>query len=293
MFNDLLLNSQAHILIEIEGLVNAISAGTYPYCRDNLNCYGLPSHLTRYLSVYHPNYDYSEHLTVFWLGCQQAGIFPNSVFIWPEQILALVQFISVQVKSDSFRRKAPVRRYQTKQNCQSIQQYASALHDRYSRLLVVRVDLYYRMEAQSRVGIHMVYQHLDQMAKALYTHHDIFAHRHGHAWCLEQGATRGYHIHSIYYFDGSKHQNDWYKAQQIGELWSVITGGLGAYHSCNTTQEKAKYESRGMLGVGMIHRNDTEACQNSVHVASYLADAEKDQYLRMRPSGRRAFATGK
>jgi hypothetical protein len=31
-----------------------------------------------------------------------------------------------------------------------------------------------------------------------------------------------------------------------------------------------------MLGVGMIHRNDTVACENAVHAVGYLADYEKD-----------------
>ena len=82
-------------------------------------------------------------------------------------------------------------------------------------------------------------------------------------------------------------------AQQIGERWVAMTEGLGTYHSCNTPEAKKGYERRGILGVGMIHRNDTVACENSINAVGYLAKHEKDdQYLRMKPEGRRAFATG-
>ncbi len=80
---------------------------------------------------------------------------------------------------------------------------------------------------------------------------------------------------------------------RLVELWEHVTQGLGTYHSCNTPAEKDKYDQLGMLGVGMIHRNDRIACENAVHAVGYLADYEKaGQYLRMKPNGRRAFATG-
>ena len=48
-----------------------------------------------------------------------------------------------------------------------------------------------------------------------------------------------------------------------------------------------------ILGVGMIQRDNAEACNNAINAVSYLSDNDKDdQYLRMKPRGRRAFATG-
>lgn len=115
----------------------------------------------------------------------------------------------------------------------------------------------------------------------------------GHAWCVEQGETKGYHIHAVYYFKGSEHQNDWYKAKQIGELWQHLTNNLGTYHSCNTPQEKEKYQKNDKLGVGMIHRKDSKSRENAVMSVRYLSDVKKlNQYLRIRPKGRRVFGTG-
>ncbi len=280
------LYSQAHILIEIESLVHAVGQPHSAPVFDQLAC-----NVLRYLSVYYPNYDYSEHLQAFWYGCQQAGVQPNTQPS-QERLSLLVQAIALQVQTHCFKRRVSDRRYQAKQNCKSIQQYALQLHERYSRLLVLRVDLYYRMECQHLVGIDMAYQHLESMRKAKYGN-QLFEHLVGSAWCIEQGETRGYHLHTVYYFKGSEHQNDWYMAQQIGRLWERVTQGLGTYHSCNTSAEKDKYDQLGMLGVGMIHRNDRVACENSINAVGYLADSEKeDQYLRMKPNGKRTFATG-
>jgi hypothetical protein len=283
-------DSQSHILIEIERLVQLIADSPSEYY---LRLYQLlTNNVLRYLSVYDLESDYSEYIELFWHSCQQAGIFNTNGFISEDQFISLVQEITSRVQMTRFKRRVSDRRYQTKQNYKSIHQYARSLHGHYSRLLVVRVDWYYRMECQHLVGIDTVYEHLELMKSAKY-HNPLFEHLVGGAWCIEQGVTRGYHLHTVYYFLGSKHQSDWYMAQQIGQLWERITQGLGTFHSCNTPTEKDKYDQLGVLGVGMIHRNDRMACENAIHTAGYLADYEKeDQYLRMKPKGRRAFATG-
>jgi hypothetical protein len=67
------LYSQSHILIEIESLVHAVGQPHSAQVFDQLAC-----NVLRYLSVYYPNYDYSEHVQAFWYGCQQAGVQPNT-----------------------------------------------------------------------------------------------------------------------------------------------------------------------------------------------------------------------
>jgi len=43
----------------------------------------------------------------------------------------------------------------------------------------------------------------------------------------------------------------------------------------------------------LIHRDNPEEVKNAINAVGYLADYEKeDQYLRMRPKGRRTFGTG-
>jgi hypothetical protein len=71
----------------------------------------------------------------------------------------------------------------------------------------------------------------------------------------------------------------------------MITQQRGKPHSCNAN--KRKYARLGILGIGMIHRNDEAACMNAINAVGYLAEPEKeDQFLRMKPEGRRSFGTG-
>ena len=49
----------------------------------------------------------------------------------------------------------------------------------------------------------------------------------------------------------------------------------------------------GTLGVGMIKRQNSISCDNAVNSVRYLTAVDKtNQYLRMKPKGRRAFGTG-
>jgi len=285
------LPSQSSLLIEIETLVKNIakdlSLEQYATVSDQI-C----KRLSAYLSVYQPDYDYSEYVEAFWFGCNQVGILMSGYLGNSEQLSRLIQIIADYTKRPMFKRRVSDRRYQTKQNAKRIEGYAQSLHQQYARLLVIRVDLGYRTDNQPLIDVDMVYQHLDKINKIRYTN-SHFTHLVGSAWCLEQGITKGYHIHAVYYFKGSEHQRDWYMANEIGEFWRKLTGGLGTYHSCNTKDEKHKYDQLGKLGIGMIHRNDSVACENSINAVGYLADSEKeDQYLRIKPKRRREFGTG-
>ena len=282
--------AQSTLLIDIERLVERIKQ-TDPRQLQTLFPYITPK-LPAYMALYRTGYDYSEHLQAFGYGCEQAGLLHGENWLNIKTMYCLIESIRAYTQSKQFNRRVSDRRYQTKKNANSIEQYANRLHQQYSRLLVVRVDFGYYSEYQHLVDIDLVYQHLDKMRLSRYND-GFFDHLVGSAWCVEQGESKGYHIHGAYYFKGSEHQNDWYMAQQIGERWVAMTEGLGTYHSCNTPKEKSSYEQRGKLGVGMIHRNDTVACENSINAVGYLAKHEKDdQYLRMKPTGRRAFATG-
>lgn len=283
--------SESSLLIEIEKLVQTIAnddAGVqYAYIHQQLS-----NNLMLYTSIYQAGYDYSECLEVFRYACSQLGIFRAEIPLDDKLIRSLVSCIYSCSKLPSMTRRVLDRRYQIKLNAKSIEKYASLLHEKYARLLVVRIDFGYREDNQHLITIEKHYQFLEALNKERYKN-PLFEHLVGHAWSVEQGETKGYHIHAVYYFKGSEHQNDWYKAKQIGELWQHLTNKLGTYHSCNTPQEKEKYQKNDKLGVGMIHRSDSLAVANSINAAKYLADtAKENQYLRMIPNRRRILGRG-
>lgn len=304
-----LLKSQAHILIEIEDFVMAVAASDEAAFETTMSLAGdvivqeLPlgcylRHMPRFISAYCPGYWYSEHVEAFFDQCDRNGfldLYPAALAAdieshpldWQESFQELVEELRAITRQDAFRRRVHDRRYETKQKCAVLEAYTQSLQAYYARLQVIRVDLHYRKDCQAAITIDDVYRHFDAFRR-LKHHNPLFRHLVGDSWCIEQGRERGYHLHLVYFFLGSEVRSDWYKAQSIGEAWRTVTEEMGTFHSCNA--DKSRYPR---LGIGLIHRNNPIARQNTVEAVTYLARVEKDdQYLRMRPPGRRTFGTG-
>jgi hypothetical protein len=255
--------------------------------------------IQRLLSVYKPDYRYSEHVAAFWMGCARLGLLDldgDGVAI-PEMHLSgwqgaetfhqLVTMLQEEACSPIFKRACHDRQYELRQKQQAIKDYTRHLLAYYSRLQIVRLDLGYRRDKQRFITIDDVYFHLEYLNRLRYTD-SVFDPMVGSIWCIEQGKERGYHIHLAYFFSGSQVQNAWYKGECIRERWISITSGLGTSHNCNGDEKR--YPRRG---IGLIHRNNEEECERAVEAMVYLSEPDKDdQYLRMKPEGRRTFGTG-
>ncbi len=299
--------SQSERLIRIERYVKTIinRGGELPrhwsaqqrleYCNRTL------WHLPKLLSFYEPDHAYSEHINAFWHACEKVGLLEcGHLSLMAGQIfhpgmssvstiVELESLIAEYANSLDFRRQATDRRYQQQQKQQGLESYTRSLMGRYSRSLVLRVDLGYYKTA--RVDILMVYRHLDAMLGLVHRRGSMFENATGCVWCVEQGESRGYHIHFSIVLPGHLHQRDGHLANVLGDLWEQVTCGAGTYHSYNA--EKRKFELSGTLGIGMIHRDDARACENTVNAIGYLAKPDKeDQFLRMSPVGRRSFGRG-
>lgn len=301
------LLSEAIILIDIERFVEKVIKKDQQQllrtARVERDFYlELLGSLPRYLSVYNPSKLYSEHFDAFWAGCEASGLLPLYCTFQEsytaggrldmESVSILIATIAHYAKSYGFKRRPSDRLYETKQKNSSIVEYASAIHQSYARVLTVRVDFFFPKENSHLAGIDVFFNLRDIMID-LHSKDEVFDELIGYAYLIEHGLKRGYHIHAIYYFRGRSRQGDEGIGMQIGDLWLDLTNDHGCYNNCNSKAHKAKYVQRGTLGVGMIFRNDANACKNAIYVASYLARLEKDnQYLRMRPAGRRAFVTG-
>ncbi|MCF5053071.1 hypothetical protein GIW50_07420 [Pseudomonas syringae] len=85
---------------------------------------------------------------------------------------------------------------------------------------------------------------------------------------------------------GAEVRSDFYKAQQIGELWEQLTAGRGYYYSCNA--EKDQYGDE--VGIGTIRRDDIQARTKVVKAMHYLT--KDTQYLHLKPARAKAFRTG-
>ena len=300
--------SQSKASIRIEELINAITKTDEPAFYITLNKGGYeqatPSSLSerfndirQFINSFSDNYTYSEHLHVFKTACQDINLelYPlgptcldatgTHYLSFHQSMNTLVRRIRDLTGTLDYRRKAVTRRYQAKKNTARLDQYVNAVLKRYSRTVVVRVDLHYLGFLDRLLRIEDLYADLTTLIRAR-ERDPIFKHETGYAWSVEQGVDKGFHVHMAFFFNGSHVRNDWNKAKEIGNLWEQITGKRGYYFNCNA--DKSRYGKN--IGVGPVQRADAQACQNVVNAMRYLA--KDDQHLRLKPAGARTFGTG-
>lgn len=249
-------------------------------------------------SVFDPAFTYDTYVASFLYEGVRTGIID-----YPEMVLSkqrcfewlvlddFVAQIAFRIRQPLFSHAVSVCKHEIKQRNDRLIRYAKSLHLRYARLLVIRIDFGYKKESMIEIDIKTFYQHQDKLAKRIETN-DLFTHLAGHARSLEQAKERGLHCHAVFYFKGDKHQSH-YLAKQIGDMWLEITENQGSFYSPNLDKEsKERFKQLGTLGIGMIHRDRPDEVDNAVNAISYLTRPDKDQYLRIRPRGRRIFFAG-
>jgi len=171
-----------------------------------------------------------------------------------------------------------MRRYEKnlRQNTNSSTDYIDGLFRRYARLLVLRVDFSYRN--QNRYSITEKEIHEDYPQTKIDREHffrnmrsnTLFDHLLGYVWKLEYGLNKGFHYHLIFFYDGSKVQQDINRAKMIGEYWqTTITQGRGIYFNCNAKQDQYKYP-----GIGIVNYYDDKLRVNLIKAATYLTKSD-------------------
>lgn len=130
----------------------------------------------------------------------------------------------------------------------SFEEYIDTLFNRHSKLLVIRVDLHYRMDIPHTKTIGDVVKDFTHYRNCERWINDIYEGKVGYARLIEYGQGKGFHIHYMVFYDGSKRRADAWIADRIGALWNRSTQGLGYHWNCNTQD----YDIRA---IGMLHRN--------------------------------------
>lgn len=296
--------SQSDIAIQIERFVQAIEQHDSPAFRFRQTLTGHErveetrlskyfTHIRQMMDLFDDRveYRYSECLQAFRQACQDIGLErrPTGPVCLNEEgttwldhhrsMNVLTARIRQLTRELWYRRKSGDRRGEARKQEREITEYTDAVMSYYSRTTIVRVNLYYRSEAQARLRVEHVFDDLRQLV-AEHKRNPVFEHLIGYIYSVEQGDRlegRGYHIHAAFFFNGNVVRGDVYKAQQIGELWERITRGQGHFNSCN--HDKEKYESE--CGIGIVPRNDRTIRRNVHKTVRYLV---KDaQQLRVKP----------
>ncbi|NPS39805.1 YagK/YfjJ domain-containing protein [Pseudomonas aeruginosa] len=305
--------SQSDIALQIESLVKAIEHSDTPAFRIRHKRSGYErveqtrlshyfNHIQQMYNLFDDRvpYDYSEHLLAFREACDDVGLqrSPNGPICMSEtgtywlsheqSMNVLTERIRELTRQRWYQRKAGDRAYEARKQAKEIAAYSDAVLNRYSRTMIVRLDLYYRPEAQARLRVEHVFDHLDDLIDK-HSRHRTFEHLIGYTYSVEQGDRndgRGYHIHAAYFFNGNQVCRDVWKAIEISELWEEVTRGQGYAHSCN--HDKDRYGDK--LGIGQIHRDDQSKRPNTHEAMRYLV--KDDQHLRFKPAGARCLRKG-
>lgn len=201
-------------------------------------------------------------------------------------------------------------------NLASLKGYVSDLFDRYSRLLVVRLDLGYRqglslnpLMAQYQVAVStrpeygissqndqsmlryphvtvdQIRQHREELLDFIRnTYRQNFC---GYAWKLEYGARKGYHIHLVLFFNGANLCKDVAIGAHIGNYWNrFITAGQGNYYNCNAKQNSYQHPC-----VGSQSWNCPDMRRGMDYLCAYLMKPDLYARLELGP-GQRTFGKG-
>jgi len=250
-----------------------------------------------FINAYEDHYEYSEHVQLFYSVCFSMhldyGVFQGKSVLHevlpgdvPELFNRFVAEIRAQGRTIEFKRKVNARQHNARRNFSSSAKYIEELYSKYSRLLVLRVDLGYKKGIADDVTVDLAHLHRKKMLNNMRSNR-IFENLVGYIWKLEYGESKGLHFHVVLFYDGARVKKDAYLAELIGRYWvDQITRGSGTFYNCN--RSKAKYKN---CGIGMISHFDAEKREFLLFAVRYLT--KKDQYLRLKSRGRtRIFGRG-
>lgn len=210
---------------------------------------------------------------------------------WDSQFLNKVRRVCIKLRH-KIHAEEELHNSQERQNADSLSNYINKIIYHHSKVLVVRVDLFYPKNIQERININVFHEDMKCFLECIANKRGFLKGSLGYAWALEQGYSKGYHCHLLFLFNGSKHCRDIHFGYKIGELWIHITKNRGAYFNCNTDEYKNKYENSGILGIGMINRNSKVEVENLFSTANYLTIQKFEQRLKVHIPGMRTFGHG-
>jgi len=210
-----------------------------------------------------------------------------------DTINAAVEKMRAFLKGDALGKALGNLRRCERANLRTSRQLLADIRDRYSKVLVLRLDLgYYSTHApgQGLLGLPISLEEAQLHRNRLLSYlrkGPLSKHMAGYIWRLEFGIEKGHHYHLAVFLKGQAVAKDIVIADMIGAYWKdEATGGQGMYYSCNKNKE-----AYARCGIGMVGRSEEDRWAHVEEAISYLT--KQDFYLRFRPGPRvRTFGAG-
>ncbi len=276
------------------------NSGSKEYATTSLasKYFGLLPDFIDIVNMLSPRYYYSERVNAFTKCCHSMGllsepikwsknIYVNPKIIYPrlngasaaEIFNTLVKNIRSEWKINKFQSKVNARERDARQRHNEYCQYVDSLFEDCARLVVLRVDFFYKKQHSNDINVSDITKDLNHLLENKRCN-SIFQSMKGHIAKLEHGIEKGVHWHVIFFFDGSKRNgySHIHLAEKIGDYWvKVITKGLGDYWNVN--HKANHYSNLGRRGIGVINWNDTDLRRNlNYYVVGYLCKVS--QFIR-------------
>lgn len=260
--------------------------------RDGLKRYDLSTVADRYLPLFPEMVKfvgalsdrnvYDEYTELFMSCCRDLGLVRHRLLdpkerwyskyfrelIRDEQIEraelfdAVVEYIRREGRLRNVRQRSKERERDAKETYKSCVAYFDALCALYPKLLVVRVDLFYRKMVGIPPNMEDLERDFGRMLANRRSNQKVFGGEIGYIAKLEYGLLKGPHLHLVMFFNGAKRNplHHSHLGYAVGEYWkTVVTKNQGGYFNCNA--DTTSYISKGVCGIGLVGRN-AEFAQN-------------------------------
>jgi len=151
----------------------------------------------------------------------------------------------------------------------SCMRYMDALFKRHSKILILRIDLYYQpyshygSEGERLEYVEAADKSLEKFLRDLRERH-LVPDMTGWICKRENGFRRGMHYHVLVALDGHKHCKDIAYAQKLGEYWIEHCNG-SSYNNNNARQDRLEYN-----GMGLVHVHDQDKREGLRRAIRYM-----------------------
>lgn len=170
-----------------------------------------------------------------------------------EALQRLVAFVRQVCRSQAFQNRLHDHERKAKDNFRSGFNYITELFEKHARLLVLRIDLYFRPDEKGWGYTKAADNALTNYLRALRLERIVPGYL-GFVIKRENGISRGMHYHLLVFLDGHLHRRAYHLTQVMGEAWMKRVGGdKGSYFNCYGRIDRYRYN-----GLGLVHVSDWE-----------------------------------
>lgn len=159
----------------------------------------------------------------------------------------LVRFVRRIAKSWPFINALNAHARQAQDNFESGREYIYHRASGHSKLLILRIDLYYKPYFDVAGADNLVNSFL-RWLRSPACKRNLLPSYLGFLVKRENGLVRGMHYHVMVVCNGNEQRSAEYLTRQLGQHWATLTGqGPGSFHNCYADKDRYHFNGLGVL----------------------------------------------